>query len=169
MKLIKSTLMTVLLVTLAIAGSVIAYRRGHLTAVNITNLIPPVISNGLPPQLAFLKTTAETLPEVSEETQSEPENSDQSSEEASPNDLKSKLSFDSDGASNQIQILAERGQEVGGHVGNVLGSYVQVSDAEEQPLHESAFEYGRYLYCQQVVNEFEKSPASENSSEPITE
>lgn len=73
--------------------------------------------------------------------------------------------------SGQAQVLGARTQEVGSHVQKVLGSYVQSrhsgdsgssssdrpnqSKASEPALHEKAFEYGRYLYCQQVVKDYE--------------
>lgn len=65
-------------------------------------------------------------------------------------------------ASNQLNVLAKRGQEVNNQTQQVLGQYVQSVQEEDtnqstdkQPLHEQAFEYGRYLYCQQVVKDYE--------------
>jgi hypothetical protein len=73
-------------------------------------------------------------------------------------------------ASLELQTLAERAQEVGGHAQNVLGSAIQRSDdgslqnplenavqpsTDQAPLHERALEYGRYLYCQEVVKSYE--------------
>lgn len=56
--------------------------------------------------------------------------------------------------SSELETLTERGKEVGEHAQNVLGRSVEVN--EEQPaLHERALEYGRYVYCQQVVEEYE--------------
>jgi len=54
--------------------------------------------------------------------------------------------------STQAQLLQE-------HTGNILGA----SDTERtnQPIQERAFEYGRYLYCNQVVKDYE----SRNSQE----
>ena len=37
--------------------------------------------------------------------------------------------------------------------GNVLGTIS--SDKSDQPLHEKAFEYGRYEYCKQVISDYE--------------
>jgi hypothetical protein len=68
------------------------------------------------------------------------------------------------GVGTQTKLLSERTQQVSGHVQNVLGAFVQentddssssAENASSEPLHEKAFDYGRYLYCQQVVKDFE--------------
>lgn len=63
-------------------------------------------------------------------------------------------------ASSQLQTLSQRAGEVGQHAQNVLGTSIQVNEEEKKPIHESAIEYGRYIYCKQVVTEYEK--ATEN-------
>lgn len=60
-------------------------------------------------------------------------------------------------ASSQLQTLSERAGEVGQHAQNVLGSSIQVNEEEKKPIHESAIEYGRYIYCKQVVTDYEKT------------
>jgi len=70
----------------------------------------------------------------------------------------------SSSAGSQLQILSTRSQEVGSHVGNVLGSSVEVGE-HKQPIHQKAFEYARYQYCQQVIKEYEaaaQTPADAN-------
>ncbi|MFZ5376354.1 MAG: hypothetical protein ACOZAN_01635 [Patescibacteria group bacterium] len=63
-------------------------------------------------------------------------------------------------AKKQTEILSSKAQEVGGHVSNVLGSTVEAN--EDQPsLQERAIDYGRYLYCQQVVKDYEKRIADQ--------
>ncbi len=58
----------------------------------------------------------------------------------------------------QLYILSQRSTQVGGEIQKVLGSYVQVNEAEEEtPLHERAFEHAQYLYCKQVVTEYERA------------
>lgn len=57
-------------------------------------------------------------------------------------------------ASDQLQVLSERTGTVTQEVGTVLGSSMQV-ETVDRPLHEKAFEHGRYLYCQQVIKEYE--------------
>jgi hypothetical protein len=65
------------------------------------------------------------------------------------------LSQFTESASQELKTLTERGKVVGEHAQSILGSSVE-ADKEQPPLHERAFEYGRYLYCQQVVKDFEK-------------
>ena len=85
-----------------------------------------------------------------------------------------------DNLSNQTQQLTTRGQEVGEHVSNILENYVkptennQNSDTssqsnqsnessqnsssteeEDKPIYEETLDYGRYLYCQQVIKDYE--------------
>lgn len=55
----------------------------------------------------------------------------------------------------QMGTLSTRAQELGNHAKNVLGTSVQV-DETQQPLHERAIEYTQYVYCQQVVQSYEK-------------
>lgn len=54
----------------------------------------------------------------------------------------------------QAQTLVERGGEIAGHTQNVLGTQITATE-EKQPVSQRAFEYGRYLYCQQVVKDYE--------------
>ena len=57
----------------------------------------------------------------------------------------------------EVATLTERSQELTDHVGTVLGDSVNEVDAEQQPLHERAMEYGQYLYCKGIVEEYEAS------------
>lgn len=54
----------------------------------------------------------------------------------------------------ELQTLAERGKTVGKHTSNILGSSVEINQ-EDQPVHEKAIGYGRYLYCQEVIKEYQ--------------
>jgi hypothetical protein len=65
----------------------------------------------------------------------------------------------------QTKLLSQRTQDVSTHVGNVLGSYTQnnefikvndTKNSSSEPIHEKALEYGRYVYCQQVVKDYEQ-------------
>lgn len=59
-------------------------------------------------------------------------------------------------AESEVTTLTERTTEVGKHTGNVLGSSIQPASEEQQtPIHEKAFEYGKYIYCKQVVEDYE--------------
>ena len=50
-------------------------------------------------------------------------------------------------AEEDISTLNERGQEVGEHTANILGSSIEATE-DATPLHEKAFEYGKYIYTQ---------------------
>lgn len=56
---------------------------------------------------------------------------------------------------DEIATVGVRGKEVSTHAQKVLGASVTVNENEESSLHNRAFEYGRYLYCQQVISEYE--------------
>lgn len=58
-------------------------------------------------------------------------------------------------AEQQTQTLTSKAKEVGEHAQNVLGDSIQ-ADEEQPPLHERAIEYGQYIYCKGVVEEYEK-------------
>ena len=85
-----------------------------------------------------------------------------------------------DNVSNQTQELTTRGQEVGTHVNNILGAYIKPAednhtndqssenssqsnessesnstDNQNKPIYEETLDYGRYLYCQQVIEDYE--------------
>lgn len=60
----------------------------------------------------------------------------------------------------ELQTISQRGQEVTNQASKVLGVAISESETEntesEKPLHTKALEYGRYLYCQEVIKEYEK-------------
>ncbi len=57
----------------------------------------------------------------------------------------------------EISTLSEKTIEVSKHTKNVLGSSVKAAtDQEATQIHEKAFEYGKYIYCKQVVIDYEK-------------
>lgn len=58
--------------------------------------------------------------------------------------------------SEQLKTMTARTGELSASVGQVLGEAVKVATpAGESSLQERAFDYGRYLYCQQVVKDYE--------------
>lgn len=57
-------------------------------------------------------------------------------------------------ASEQLQTLGSRATEVTKQAGSVLGTAVQQASGSDT-IQDRAFEYGRYLYCQQVVKDYE--------------
>jgi len=58
-------------------------------------------------------------------------------------------------AGSGLSTLSERAQELGENAKNALQTGIQVDS--EQPVHERVIEYGQYVYCKQVVEEFEKN------------
>lgn len=57
---------------------------------------------------------------------------------------------------NQTKILSERAKETSSHVQQILGTNIEVNEQEKQPIHQKTFDYGRYLYCKAVVEEWEE-------------
>lgn len=60
----------------------------------------------------------------------------------------------------QAQVLSERAKETTGHLQQILGDKIEVDEQAEsqkknKAIHEKAIEYTRYLYCKQVVDEWE--------------
>lgn len=67
-------------------------------------------------------------------------------------------------ASSQLQTLTERAGEVSQHAQAVLGASIQVNESEKKPIHQSALEYGRYIYCKQVVMDYETAAKESKES-----
>lgn len=67
-------------------------------------------------------------------------------------------------AESEIAELSERTSEVSQHTSTVLGSSItSVSDENITPIHEKAFEYGKYIYCKQVVDDYQNlNPSLKN-------
>ncbi len=57
-------------------------------------------------------------------------------------------------ASVQVSELSSRAKTVVDQAGTVLGTAIQES-SDSGSIQERAFQYARYLYCQQVVKEYE--------------
>lgn len=58
---------------------------------------------------------------------------------------------------DQSKILSERAKKTSSHVRQVLGTNIEVNKQKKQPVHQKAFDYGRYLYCKAVVEEWEEA------------
>jgi hypothetical protein len=57
---------------------------------------------------------------------------------------------------SEISGLSEKTAEVSQHTSNVLGSSIkQVENEDATPFHEKAIEYGKYVYCKQVVDDYQ--------------
>jgi hypothetical protein len=63
---------------------------------------------------------------------------------------------------SQIQILGNKAKEAGGVAQDFVQEVVKVDESTDKNISEKAFEYGRYIYCQEVVKQYEAnhSPAT---------
>lgn len=57
--------------------------------------------------------------------------------------------------SQQLEILGENGNKVKDQLTDFVSQIKESS--QSTPLHEKAFEYGQYMYCQQVIKEYENT------------
>lgn len=142
MKIIKKLLFVVLIVVVLGTGFYWANNQGYLKNTPLANIsLPSSLQN-----VAILKNSSSSLNSFIEQE---------------------KIQEIAKDATNQTQILTEKVGEVGGHAQKVLGNSIQSandkdndgSEASEngnKPLHERTLEYGKYLYCKQVVAEYEK-------------
>ena len=55
----------------------------------------------------------------------------------------------------QAKILAEKAKEAGSVAQDFVETVVQVDQEKDKNISEKAFEYGRYIYCQEVVKQYE--------------
>lgn len=68
------------------------------------------------------------------------------------------LNIFSQQASDQTKVLTSRAKETSSHIQNILGDKVEVDEEQaDKALHEKTIEYARYLYCRQIVEEWETS------------
>ena len=58
---------------------------------------------------------------------------------------------------DQLSTLSSRAKEIGEYAQNAFNSGVKVDEENQTPLHERAIEYGQYIYCKQVIEDFEKN------------
>lgn len=55
--------------------------------------------------------------------------------------------------SQQLEVLGQNGNKVKDQLTEFISQIKESS--QSTPLHEKAFEYGQYMYCQQVIKEYE--------------
>lgn len=144
MQLIKGVFFTGLLLVIVAASIFAMHNRGMFKGIRIdqatafSGFFENVVRPKLPGPLAKMFPTPTPL-----------------AENASPS-AAVQISINSEDAKNQLTTLSNRGQLVGQEVGKVLGDQIKVNEEDaNKPLHEKALEYGQYLYCQQVVKEYE--------------
>lgn len=128
MKQIKSLFILALLLVVAISGIQVAYNRGIVQQQHLDQLK----LTGLSSYLA----SNQSSPEI------KMENSGQLMQSAQ----------------EQGSTLFSRGKEAAFETRKVLGEYIEpVEEEDQKPLHDRALNHGLYLYCQQVVNEYESN------------
>ena len=57
----------------------------------------------------------------------------------------------------QIKTLSEKAASAGSVTQSFVQDVIQVDSDEEKNISEKAFEYGRYIYCKEVVKEYENT------------
>jgi hypothetical protein len=67
-----------------------------------------------------------------------------------------RLSLETPQVAEQTQQLSQRAQELGAQTQQVLGTAIETVPEDTRPVANKAIEYGKYLYCKQVVLEYEK-------------
>lgn len=55
----------------------------------------------------------------------------------------------------QVQTLADKAKDAGSVAQEFVEEVVKVDENKDQNLSEKAFEYGRYIYCQEVVKQYD--------------
>jgi len=146
-KLLGKILKLILIVVILLGGSIFAYQQGWIKS---------------HPLSAQIKSVQEGLwQELNLKSLFSGAESDQQS--ASELDLKA-LSHN---AGEQIKLMSERALEAGNVAKDFVEGSVQVDEAagEEKKLSEKASEYGQYLYCQAVVEDWEKQHSAVETSE----
>ena len=59
-------------------------------------------------------------------------------------------------AGEQIKVTAEKALEAGKVAQEFMSESVQTDESEDKKLGEKAFEYGQYIYCKAVVDDWEQ-------------
>jgi hypothetical protein len=130
MKLIKKLLLVILLVVGLGAGVYWANGQGYFENT-------PLASISWPENFPNIKIPSQVSEKISSE------NIDQEKFD--------KITQD---AASQTQELTLKAQELGEHAQKVLGESVQ-ENTDQPPIHEKVIEYGQYIYCKEVVKEWE--------------
>lgn len=61
---------------------------------------------------------------------------------------------------SQIKTLAQKAKEAGTVGQEFVQEIVKVDENNEKNISEKAFDYGRYIYCQEVVKQYETNRSS---------
>ena len=80
-------------------------------------------------------------------------------------EAKEGISTLTENAGEQIKHLSEKALEAGEITQSFIEEAVQTDEEGEKNISEKAFEYGRYVYCQQVVEDWENKHQDTNTTE----
>lgn len=142
MKLVKGIFVLVLVVVTLVAGLKLAYDRGLINAYQLESANP-----------------AHLLTQITSKFNGNNNSKDESQEEVTTGNSSNQLFLS---AQKQGSTLLERGKDMTTQTQKVLGTYISPAETDDdQALHEKALEYGQYLYCQQVVIDYEKRHPAE--------
>ncbi len=61
---------------------------------------------------------------------------------------------------SQVKILAEKAKEAGSVAQGFVQEVVKEDKDSDKNISEKAFEYGKYIYCQEVVKQYEASSST---------
>lgn len=61
---------------------------------------------------------------------------------------------------SQVKILAGKAKEAGTVAQSFVEEVVQEDKNDDKNISEKAFEYGKYIYCQEVVKQYEASKSA---------
>lgn len=60
----------------------------------------------------------------------------------------------------QVKVLAEKAKEAGTVAQSFVEKVVQEDTGSDKNISEKAFDYGKYIYCQEVVKQYEASKSA---------
>lgn len=144
-----------LLLTTVLIGGIVGggyfYIKKHNPGVVLgtTNEVKDFIEDKLPQSKNILDKIIPEKESTEQDNQSSQETTDNTDLEAENKFLKDSLEM----TQKQIETLTQKSIEVKDHLLNLTNEIKESSDSSK--VHEKAFEYGQYLYCQQVVKEYE--------------
>lgn len=132
MKVVKKFLLVILLIVALGSGVYWAQTQGYFENSPLANISIPEIN--LPSQITDKVKLPEKLSPSDNDTQ--------------------KIKDLAQDATEQTKELSSKALVVGDQAQKILGESVKAG--EEKPIHESALEYGKYIYCKEVVKAYEE-------------
>jgi len=62
----------------------------------------------------------------------------------------------------EIKILSQKAKQAGGVAQKLAQDAIKVKENDDKSISDKAFEYGRYIYCQEVVKQYEASSSAQH-------